>query len=210
MLSELMHYKHHILSAKITTFVTITKLGLMVCAFMHSTSIFLGACIIPWVAFQFRFLQLFMISIKVHSQITLLGTYILAWVTFLLSLCQTLLNGSCASAFSMYPFWNIYIHTYPTGTPDLCLSSDGLLWFPSICLCNFFYYIYLYSHWVHSCSTSVSISTFTWSYHKVPTGNKGSKILTGITWVGSWQNYQVLNRSSFFPRMASLSLLLSH
>ena len=54
--------------------------------------------------------------------------------------------------------------------------------------------VYLYSHWVHSCWSSVLISTFTWSYHKVPTGNKGSTILTGNTGMGSWQNCQGLNR----------------
>ena len=37
------------------------------------------------------------------------------------------------------------------------------------------------------------------SYHKVPTGNKGSTILTGITDVGSWKNDQSLNTSSFHP-----------
>ena len=68
-----------------------------------------------------------MISIEVRSQSTLFGTCILASVTFLLSLRQTLLYGSCAGAFSMYPFQNIYIHTHGTVTPDLSLSSHGLL-----------------------------------------------------------------------------------
>ena len=46
MLSELVHYKQPILSARVITFVTITQLVLMLHAFMHSKSIFLGACVI--------------------------------------------------------------------------------------------------------------------------------------------------------------------
>ena len=44
MLSELVHYRHHVLSARVITFVTLTQLGFMLHAFMHSRSIFLGAC----------------------------------------------------------------------------------------------------------------------------------------------------------------------
>ena len=66
-------------------------------------------------------------SIEVRSHSTLFGKYILTSVTFLLYLHQTLIYGSSAGAFSMYPFKNIYIHTHRTGTPDLSLSSDGLL-----------------------------------------------------------------------------------
>ena len=133
-LSELVHYKHLVLSARVITFVTITQLGFILYAFMHSKGIFLGACVITWVAFQCHFLRLLVISIEVCSQSTLFGTYILASVTFLLSLPQTLLFGSCADAFSIYPFRNIYIHTHCTGTPDLSPFSNGLLWFLSICL----------------------------------------------------------------------------
>ena len=46
MLSELVHYKHLVLSARVITFVTITQLGFMLHAFMHSKSIFLGACVV--------------------------------------------------------------------------------------------------------------------------------------------------------------------
>ena len=44
MLSELVHYKHLVLSARVITLVTLTQLGFMLHAFMHSRSIFLGAC----------------------------------------------------------------------------------------------------------------------------------------------------------------------
>ena len=37
------------------------------------------------------------------------------------------------------------------------------------------------------------------SYNKVPTGNKGSKILTGILGGGLWQNYQGLYKINCFP-----------
>ena len=46
MLSELVHYRHLVFSARVITFVTITQLGFMLHAFMHSKSIFLGACVI--------------------------------------------------------------------------------------------------------------------------------------------------------------------
>ena len=46
MLSELVHYKHLVLCERKITFVTITQLGFMLHAFMHSKSIFLGACVI--------------------------------------------------------------------------------------------------------------------------------------------------------------------
>ena len=45
-LSELVHYKHLVLSARVITFVTITQLGFILYAFMHSKGIFLGACVI--------------------------------------------------------------------------------------------------------------------------------------------------------------------
>ena len=50
MLSELAHYRHLVFSARVITFVTITQLGFMLHAFMHFKSIFLGACVIKWVA----------------------------------------------------------------------------------------------------------------------------------------------------------------
>ena len=56
----------------------------------------------------------------------------------------------------------------------------------------FRFFVSLYSHGVHSCRSSVSISTFIRSYNEVPIGNKGSKILTDILGVGLWQNYQCL------------------
>ena len=46
MLSELVHYRHLDFGARVITFVTITQLGFMLHAFMHSKSIFLGACVI--------------------------------------------------------------------------------------------------------------------------------------------------------------------
>ena len=46
MLSELVHYKHLVLGARLITFVTITQLCFMLHAFVHSKSIFLGACVI--------------------------------------------------------------------------------------------------------------------------------------------------------------------
>ena len=46
MLFEPVRYKHLVLSERVTTFVTITQLGFMFYAFMHSKSIILGACVI--------------------------------------------------------------------------------------------------------------------------------------------------------------------
>ena len=99
MLSELLHYRHLVLSSRVITFVTITQPGFMLYTFMHSKSIFLSAFFITWVAFQRRFLQLFVIYNEVRSQSTIFGTYILAWVTFLMSLvlCQSLCFGSRVS-----------------------------------------------------------------------------------------------------------------
>ena len=92
LLSEFVHYRHLFLSARVIRFVTITQVGFMCHIFMHSKSIFVGACVITWVVFKHRFLQIFVISIEVLSQSTLFGTYRLASVTYLLSLvlCQSL------------------------------------------------------------------------------------------------------------------------
>ena len=46
MLSELVHYKHLVLSARVITFAKIIQLGFMLHAIMHSKSIFLGECVI--------------------------------------------------------------------------------------------------------------------------------------------------------------------
>ena len=46
MLSELMHYRHLVLSARVITFVTMAQFGFMINAFMHCKSIFLGAGVI--------------------------------------------------------------------------------------------------------------------------------------------------------------------
>ena len=111
-LSELVQYRHLVLSARVFTFVTITQFGFMLHAFRHSKSIFLGGCVNSWVAYQHRFLQLFGIYIKVFSQSTLFGTYILISVIFLLFLVlyQSLLYVSCVSflehSYSHSSHWN--------------------------------------------------------------------------------------------------------
>ena len=46
MLSELVHCKHLVLCARKITFVTIIQLCFMLHPFVHSKSIFLGACVI--------------------------------------------------------------------------------------------------------------------------------------------------------------------
>jgi hypothetical protein len=81
MLSELVHYKHLNISARVITFVTITQHAFVLYAFMHYKSIFLCSCVITQVAFKCPFLQLFVISIKVRSQSILFGTHVLALVT---------------------------------------------------------------------------------------------------------------------------------
>ena len=108
MLSELVHYRHLVFSARVITFVTITQLGLVLHTFMHFKRIFLGAWVITWVPFQCPFLQLFVSSIEVRSQSTLFGTYIVASVTFLLSLVlrQSLLYDSC-----VYLLEHLYSHS---------------------------------------------------------------------------------------------------
>ena len=73
MLSELMHFKHLVLSARVITFEG-KILYLPLCFCMHSKSIFLSACVIT---IQRRFLQLFVISIEVRSQSILFGTCVL-------------------------------------------------------------------------------------------------------------------------------------
>ena len=109
MLSELVHYKHLVLSAGVITIVTISQLAFVLHSFMHSKSIFLEACVITCVAFQHCFLQLFVISIKVRSQSNFFGTYLLSSVTikvflFVLSLRQILVYGSSAGVLSKYRF----------------------------------------------------------------------------------------------------------
>ena len=46
MLSELVHYKHQVLTARVITFDKITLLAFVLHAFMHYMSIFLSACVI--------------------------------------------------------------------------------------------------------------------------------------------------------------------
>ena len=52
MLSELVHYKHLVLSAKVITFEKNSLLAFVLHAHIHSKRIFLSACVITWVAFQ--------------------------------------------------------------------------------------------------------------------------------------------------------------
>ena len=66
--------------------------------------------------------------------------------------------------------------------------------------------VYRYSHWVHSCWPLVSISTFTWSYHKVPTGNKGSKILTGLSQLDVGDEVLERNISDEYKEPITLSM----
>ena len=108
--SELVHYRHLALSARVIGFVTITQGGFMRHAFMHSKSIFDGACVITIIVFQRRFLQLFVIFIKV-SQDTLFGTWSCIFcLSVCLSVCQSLLCGSCVSLldhlYSHSSHWN--------------------------------------------------------------------------------------------------------
>ena len=46
MLSELVHYRHLVFSARVITFVTFTQLGFVLHTFMNFKRIFLGACVI--------------------------------------------------------------------------------------------------------------------------------------------------------------------
>ena len=185
MFSELVHYRHLVLSARVITFVTITQLRFMLHVFMHSKSIFLGTCVMTWVTFQHHSLQLFVIYIEVRSQSTLFSNYILVSGTFLLFLVlyQSLLYGSCVffleHLYSHSSHWNFWSFSF----------SDRILLLLSACIFKFFYLVSLYSQGVHSCRSSVSIPTFIWSYNKVPTGNKAPKILTDILGMGLWQNY---------------------
>ena len=143
--------------------------------FMHSKSIFLGACVVTWVM------------------------YLLSLV-----LCQSLLYGSCVSLLE-----NLHSHEI-----NWTSWSFSFFWWTFKILehmyLQIYLLVYLYSHWVHSCWSSFLISTFTWSYHKVPTGNKDSNMLTGISDVGSWQNYQSLNKSSFSPQDGFPKSPISH
>ena len=180
MLSKLRHYRHLIPNARVFTFVTINQVGFMLHAFMHFKSIFHAGCVITLVANQHCFLQLFGISIEVRSQRNLFDTYILVSVTFLLFsvLCQSHPHGSCVSflehLYSNSSHWNSWSFSFFCWT---FITSEQMYF-------HFFFLVSLYSHSVHSCQSSVSISTFTWSYNKVPTSNKGSTILTGILGVG--------------------------
>ena len=106
-------------------------------------------------------------------------------------LCRCILNVSLLEhLYSHSSHWNSWGFWF----------SNGLLWFLKIYLCEFSFFLDLYSHWVHSCWSSVSISTFAWSYNKVPQGNKGRQILTGITgttiFIGSKNihMYQIIHR----------------
>ena len=138
---------------------------------MHSKSIFLGVCVITWVAFQCCFLQLFVISIEVRSQSTLLGTDILASVTFLLSLVlhQSLLCGS-------YVFLSDHLNSH---------SSHWTSW-----SFIFFWWTFMFSEHRYLQIYIFIIFVFT----------LGSQILTGISGVGSRQNNQGWNINSFSPQ----------
>ena len=86
---------------------------------MHSKSIFLGGCVITWVAYQLPFLQLFWIYILVRSQSTLFGKYILVSVTFLLFLVL----------YQFLPYGSIIMELL-----IFFLSSDRLLLLLSVCI----------------------------------------------------------------------------
>ena len=143
MLSELVNYRHLFFSAWVITFVTITQLSFMFHTFMHSKSIFLGAFVITWDAFQRPFLRLFVISIEVHT---------------------------CISHVS-----SVFGFTSVSSLRFLCISFRTFI-FTLIALELLIFLI----------------------------------LLTCTSDVGSWQNYQVLNRSSFSPMLTSLSPPLSH
>ena len=46
LISELVHYRHLVLGARVIRFVTITQVGFLCHIFMHSKSTFVGACVI--------------------------------------------------------------------------------------------------------------------------------------------------------------------
>ena len=130
---------HLILSARVITFVTIAQLCFMLHTLMHSKSIFLGP-------FQRCFLHLFVFLLKCALRVPfLVNTYLHRSHFFCLQF-----HVSLFFMVLVYLFQNIYIHTHHTGTPDLYLSSDGLLEFPSICICKFsFQYIGIHTGYTH-------------------------------------------------------------
>ena len=134
---------------------------------MHYENIFLSACVITWVAFQRCFLQLFVISIEVRSQSILFDTYVLASVTIKCYVIHTLLYWClCRCILKVTLLEHLYSHLLHWNSWSFWFSN-GLLWFLKLYHCKFSFFVDLYSHWVHSCWSSVSISTFTWSYNKV-------------------------------------------
>ena len=151
MLSQLVHYRHLVLSARVITLVTITQL-----------------CFMPYTLKHLR------VSFLVHVFSQNLHSNVLSSTSlwFLLK---------CALR---VPF---LVHTYLHRSHVFCLSL--CYDFRAFIFVFFFFLVYLYLHWVHSCWSLLSISTFTLSYHKVPTGNKGSTILTGISGIFFLEHY---------------------
>ena len=159
LLSELVHYRHLVLSARVVRFVTITQVGFMRHTFRHSKSILVGACVITWVVFQRCFLQLFVISIKVLSQSTLFGTYRLASVTFLLSLVlrQSLLCGS-----SVYLLEHLYSHSSHWNSQYICF-----FWWTFMFSEHMYNQIYLFSVFVFTLGALILILSLNIHLHMV-------------------------------------------
>ena len=159
MLSELVHYRHLVFSARVITFVIITQLGFVLHTFMHFKRIFLGACVITWVAFQRHFFQLFLIYIEVRSQSTIFGIYILASVTFLLSLVlrQSLLYGSCVSLLE-----HCYSHSWHCNSWSLIF-----FWWTFMFAEHMYLQIYLFSIFVFTLGTLMLVLSLNFNLHMV-------------------------------------------
>ena len=122
----------------------------------------------------------------------LVHTFSYQSISSVFSFYQSVLYGSCVSflehLYSTSSPWNFWSFSFFW----LIIITSKRMYFHF-----FFFLVSLYSHVVHSCRSSVSISTLIWSYNKVPTGIKGSKILIGISGVGLWQNKPAAQAAGF-------------
>ena len=103
-----------------------------------SKSIFLGGCVITWVAYQHCFLQLFRIYIEVRSQCTLFGAYIRTCISHIYSVFSFFLSVS--TVWFLCILFRTFIFTLIT--MELLIFFFLLNWLLlliSVCIFNFFF-----------------------------------------------------------------------
>ena len=173
----------------------------MLHAFVHFKSIFLGACVITWVTLQ-RYFRWWWGGGGVNTYLILWFIPFLRWICSEKALFGHVCwgggsknKGSGDTYSHQSRFFSLDARLFfmvPVPVNSQCIPFRTFLFtlialelliflfllmdfydFWSYVFCKFFFLLYLYSHWAHSCWSSVSITTITWSYHKVVPGKKG-------------------------------------